>query len=217
MTIQEQLDAVSATGGGKVHVPAGDYRSQGRILIPSNVELIGSGPACTTIKSVGTKQPTVTADGRRYWIGIEGFCVYGDNGEGTDGYIGVDFRQVSTSYARRLYIVGFKTGLLLSGAGCYYNLIDSVFTDCSVDGIELYNAANQNTILNCKPSAPISIYIMDSNGTTIIGGSGEGTATQGNFIKQSGETTGTAVKGFRGESTNFGPVWCNADNLSGNF
>lgn len=216
MTIQEQIDAISATGGGQVIVPAGDYRSQGRITIPSGVQLLGAGASCTTIKSVATKQNIVTSDGRRYWLGIEGFCVWGDGGDGTDGYIGVDLRNTSTSFARNLYIPGFKTGLLLAEAS-YYNSIDSVFTDCSVDGIEIYNGANQNTILNCKPSAPVAINIIESNGTTIIGGSGEG-ATPGNFIKQSGSgSVGTCVKNFRGESSGYGPVWCNTDNLIGNF
>ena len=215
MNIQQEIDALSASGGGKVMLPPGDYRGQGSICIPSGVHLIGSGVASCIIENV-TARSTNPNDTRRYWLGLQDVYVYGDGSGGAKANIGVDFREVSNGFVNRVQIQGFKTGLLLAGIGCYYNEITSVFTDCSVDGIELYNGANQNTIVNCKPSAPIAIQIINTNGTTIIGGSGEG-ATPSNFIKQSGGSAGTAVRGFRGESPGYGPVWCNTDNLVGSF
>lgn len=206
MTIQEQINALGSAGG-KVSLPPGDFTSEGPIVLPSSVVLEGSGIA-TIVGAIRWAN-----NGRQYFNTVRDLQV---KATPENNYIGIDFRNVSASSINNVFITGFKTGLLLAYA-CYYNLIENVLTDCSVDGIELYSGANQNTIVNCKPSAPVPIYIMDSNGTTIIGGSGEGAANQGSFIKQTGESVGTAVRGFRGEASNYGPVWCNTDNLVGNF
>lgn len=205
-TIQEQIDCLGANGG-KVCLPPGDFRNEGQIILRPNVMLIGSG-AATIIAGVRPYD----FNARQYWNSLQDLHVVGTP---NCNYIGIDFRRVSCSSVKNVFVTGFQTGVLLAYAA-YFNLLENVFTDCAVDGIELYDGANQNTILNCKPSAPIAIQIISTNGTTIIGGSGEG-ATPGNFIKQSGGSAGTAVRGFRGESAGWGPVWCNVDSLSGNF
>lgn len=218
INIQQEIDDAEACGGGIVNVPTGDYRSQGRLFIPSGVELVGSGIG-TTIAPVATRPAANSPDGRRYYIRLEGFGIAGDGGEDALGYIGIDFRETSVSLIKRCYVANVKTGILLAGAA-YYNTLDQLTPHASVDGIELYNGANQNTILNCMCGSPIGINIFCTNGTVILGGSGEG-ATPGNFIKQNdADCVGTCVKGFRGEvlsPTPWGPVWCNTDNLIGSF
>lgn len=204
-TIQSQIDALGSVGG-IVTAPPGDYRSQGTILVPSNVSLIGAGTGSCTFACVVS-----AGAGRRYNIRLEGFAVAGPFAAA----IGVDFRDTTSGVVRDVYITGSDTGLLFANS-CFYNLAENVYTSCNVDGIEIYNGANQNTIINCKPSAPIAINVISSNGTTIVGGSGEG-ASSGSFIVQSGGSSGTNVLGFRGEAPAFGPVWCNDQPLVGNF
>lgn len=216
MSIQDQIDAMEACGGGQVIVPPGNYVSEGKIIVPSGIELLGSGPLSCFIGPIATRPNPSRTDGRKMFLRVEGFGVQGTGG-GALAYIGVDFRETSYSEIRRLSVSGFQTAALLAGA-CFHNTVDHLFGDnIAIDGIEIYNGANQNLILNCKPSAPIAINIFNSNGTTIISGSGEG-ATPGNFIKQNDAgCVGTSVYGFRGETATFGPAWCNIPNLVGNF
>lgn len=211
LTIQERINALAEAGGGRLTLEPGNYVSQGKLLIPSGIWLDGPGPWCCSIAGIQTGNVIGSTD-RRYYVGVSGVCVMATP---EFSYIGIDFRLTSTSFIRNIHCGNFQYGVLLAQA-CYYNILDSVTTDAGVEGVEIYDGANQNTLINCKTSGPTAIHIINSNGTTILGGSGEG-ASPGKFIKQTGECLGTSVKNFRGETTGWGPVWCNDDNLIGNF
>lgn len=51
--IQHAADTASAAGGGKVHIPHGEFNLDGKPVIPDNVKVIGAGMDRTLINTIG--------------------------------------------------------------------------------------------------------------------------------------------------------------------
>lgn len=66
--LQEALNTVAKQGGGVVYIPGGTYRFKGRVEVPANVELRGSG-------SVATRDQRGVGNGTVF------LCYYGDDAE----------------------------------------------------------------------------------------------------------------------------------------
>jgi polygalacturonase len=195
MTVQEQINAVAAAGGGEVLLPNGTHGT-GQLIVPSSVHLRGSG--------WGTVVPPIicSTGARVYNVQISDLVVDGSLGA---GYIGIDYRRVSTSRIINVQVKNVKTGILLHKEA-YYNLLEHNFVEGSVDALEFYEGANQNTVIGGKYDAPICVQIINSNGNTFVGCALEGPAVN-EFMKKIGETQGTTTLGVRCEKKNYGPVW----------
>jgi hypothetical protein len=57
--INQAMSDVSGAGGGTIHIQPGTYTISDRLVVPSNISLIGSGKGVTIIKAVDQYNPTV--------------------------------------------------------------------------------------------------------------------------------------------------------------
>jgi len=205
-TIQQQLDAAEAAGGGVVQLGCGIFTNNNVPLrIASFVTLRGSG-ICTVLPTIYSKYTGV----RTYYIGLENFQI--DPNLVSSGYTtGINFSNVSQGIIRNVAFGcgnanSISTGLQFAYAS-YYNLVENFYACASVDGIEFYSNANSNTIIGGKLTAPIGAYVISSNGNTFVGVAMEREAPM-EFIKLL-NAAGTTAVNVRGEYTGYGPVFLN--------
>ena len=204
-TVQELIDAAAAPGGSREVKLAPGYYPGPQILLPGGCALIGSGHS-TVVPPV--RPPSL--NDRTYGQRLEHLSIDGDILEGSSPYIAIDWRRITNGIIRDVVTRATPNGVLLAYE-CYYNLLEQVFPDASVDSFEIYAGANSNTIIGGKGTGPatgIAIQIINSNGTTVIGTSCEG-PDGFQARKLVGETTGTRFVNVRHETTTFGPIWIN--------
>lgn len=208
LTLQQQIDAAEAAGGGMIILPCGSFGNNGApIAQPSSVIIQGSGP-CTKIAAVTTKYPGV----RTYYQSLRDLQI--DPSLALTRYIAIDYRNVTQAFLMNVVVTcptpadTFQTGLLLAYTSQYGMGINN-YICASNDAVELYSAANQNTFVGGKLSGPIGFNIINSNGNVGVGVSLEqGPAMT--FVNRIGSNSiGTFMLGVRTETSSFGPVWLN--------
>jgi len=216
--IQQAINAAKAAGGGKVHLPKGNYKVTAELLVNdafadvSGVRLVGDGINATSIIA-GANNITLV-----HWAGNYG----GIDGIGLDGngYTGVsglrltpeDESQTSTlvhqDYNKfsNMRIEDCAEGVVLqcgpyvgaSVSGCYFNVFDSIYINRCTRGIWFKDGpntnasgSNRNQFFGCRLGLSMNTGIqIDCGGTnSFFGCSLEEVATG-----TSPNTTPTAIK-----------------------
>lgn len=137
--LQDQITLLK-TKGGEVKLPCGTF-NEPHVTIYSNVALVGSGP-CTVIPPVVSNAEKTL---RKYSIRIENLTVDGDLDGAGKGYIGIDFRNVSTSRVRNVQIKNVDYGFLLYESA-YYNVFEDAIIDARLQCFQIIDGANENII-----------------------------------------------------------------------
>lgn len=139
--ITSAISAVSTAGGGLVYFPAGTYRIDSTINIPTKVVLIGAGRDATRITWGGTAGGTmITATGITSGIGIERMSI--GVGSGARPGLVLYIRSSWHGSFRDLYLHGFSlVGLQLEPAGtdaatqnCQWNHFENIRIEARNDG-----------------------------------------------------------------------------------
>ena len=217
LTLQQQIDALPSTGG-QINLPCGSVSDTAVVNVKGNVSIIGSG-ACTSIPPIKNN-----TGGRIYNVLIENLQVDVNLIPDTNAYYGIDFRDVSTSHVRNVWITdsGASHNRLLIGVllyttgtgGCFYNSLENVSADAygvGSAGVEIDFGANQNTIIGGILSGETGLKINSSDGTTVIGTSLEqrtyAMSWCRNWVPSASAVPGTTLQGVRCELSGYGPVW----------
>lgn len=197
MSIQALIDALPPTGG-IINLPVGNFSAEPRLNMRDNVILQGQGP--------GTIIPPVKGDGeaRNYGFGLRDLIV---DGVSNTGY-GIDWRNVSNGNIRNVITRNCTYGLLLVYSA-FYNVIEGLFANASVCGVEVYGGANQNTFIGGKFSAPKGINIQSCNGTSLTGVALEWGQPNMVFKTVSGDDGSTRAVGVRQEDANHSSTYWN--------
>jgi hypothetical protein len=117
--------------------------------MPSHTALEGEG-TCTVLYAPAAGTAIVgDYNARRYGLAVRELMIDGRApGATQDGYIGIDFRNVSLGRIRDVYIEDVQTGILVLATapsnGAYYNVIEDVTITASVDGIEILGSGNHD-------------------------------------------------------------------------
>lgn len=166
---------------GLVTLPCGNF--PGLMLLEDGAVLRGSG-MCTVIGGVAGVRNSTT---RQYRFRVEDLMI---DGALADKYIGIDFRNVSHSVVKNVWIGHASTGVLLYNMALY-NAFENVTISLSpdpefsggIDGYEIIrgpdSGANQTTIIGGAVGgpAPIGVYHRGSDYLTIVGTAFEGVNT----------------------------------------
>lgn len=222
LTLQQQINALPSSGG-TINLPCGNVSDTTVVSVRTGVTIIGSG-TCTFIPPIAN-----TTGGRIYSVRIENLQIDVNLIPGSSAYYGVDFRDVSLSEIRNVWIAdnGAAHNRLLIGVllyttatgGCLYNTLENISVDAygvgssgvEIDGTGTSNGANQNTILGGILSGESGLKVNNSNGTTVIGTSLESRtysmAYCRNWVPSASAVPGTTLQGVRCELPSYGPVW----------
>jgi len=162
--IQDAIDAVSASGGGTVYLPAGIYKITDTIIVPAGVKLIGAGAADgpTVIKQYTNSIPIIKVAGlsNAYKWAIEDIQLSFHTQQTSAGGIGIQLGDAGImayeGRIRNIYIDkaydGIKTANL-PGAYAWMNILEQVkvykaynwsFYFSTTEG-----ANSANTFINC--------------------------------------------------------------------
>ena len=176
--IQSSLNAIAATGG-KIPLPCGCWALSQTLVMPSNTALEGAGH-CTILygPNAGT---SIIGDynARRYGIAVRDLTIDGRGPSATqDGYIAIDFRNVSLGRVRDVYIEDVQTGIEItttsSQNGAYYNVIQDSVIIASNTGIEILEGANENIVRGGKiqssgavPTMTTGVWLRNVNNNKI--------------------------------------------------
>ncbi|HKA45267.1 MAG TPA: hypothetical protein VKF40_24995 [Burkholderiales bacterium] len=166
---------------GLMQLPCGSY--PGFMLLEDGAVLRGSG-ICTVIGGVAGVRNSTT---RQYRFRVEDLMI---DGALANGYIGIDFRNVSHSVVKNVWIIHVLTGVFVYNLALY-NAFENVTISLSpdpefaggIDGYEIIrgpdSGANQTTIIGGAVGgpAPIGVYQRGSDFLTIIGTAFEGVKT----------------------------------------
>ncbi len=189
--IQTQLNALVSTGG-KIDLPCGCWTLSTTLTMPTHTTIQGRGTCTVLYAPPGGTAINGDYNTRKYGLAVRDLLIDGrPSGATQDGYIGVDFRNVSSGKIRDVYIQNFQTGVLvwatplppgsLPGTpenGAYYNVIEDVHISASVSGIELLSGANDTIVRGGKvsslgPPGPATmhtgIWIRDNSNVKIDG------------------------------------------------
>ena len=205
-TLQADIDAMAAAGGGKINLLAGTYTNSGdRISLKDKVSLIGQGPGVTIIPPV-----QYNVSGVRAWnIGIDDLTIDADLASNLGSTrIGIDLREVTRANVRNVEILNVSHGIVLARFGTYYNSFTDVMCAYTNTGIEISEGANQNYFwggnFGSSTANAIGIGIYTANGNVIMGTSLESSTTNQGIVLTGDATSYTTAAGVRIEATNWG-------------
>lgn len=158
--LQDALDALPSSGG-VVELPCGTFDENGAlVLMNDNVTIRGSGP-CTVIPQVTGVRNSWD---RQYSLRVESLIV---DGNLSNGYIGIDFRNVTGARIRDVSVRNVVTAIFFSG-DALYNLVEDSFLGASSTCLEILNGANENTVRGGKcQAAQIGALIYGANNVSI--------------------------------------------------
>jgi len=209
-TVQSQINALPPAGG-EVKLGCGTF-NEPAIELRDDVALIGSG-ACTVVPRITVANNTI----RHYRIRIENLLVDG----AIDGsqYIGVDLRNVSLARVRNVQVTNVQTGVLLYQTA-YYNVLEDLFVEASVDCFEIVDGANENIVRGgkCQSASATKVgtglWVRSADDVKVFGTSFENLDTG---IKLDTGAEGTSVFAPRLENMNKGIVLKSGSTKSGLF
>lgn len=185
--IQKALDAVSASGGGALVIPAGIFRTTGTIVVPSDVELRGYGRRSALHFVNGARADAIRITGtlgdRRSNVRLRNFAVYGDAGffGGTPSVVnggGINAVFADDCEIDRLWVSGFSDG-----------------------GIAFLNGSD-NAVTNCRVRYTGQGISFNANAIDVYGN-----VAANNRITETGTYNGLHLEGSFGDGTGEGKVY----------
>jgi hypothetical protein len=195
--IQDQINALPSIGG-EIKLGCGTF-NEPPIALRDDVALIGSG-ACTVVPRI----TVANNSSRHYRVRIENLMVDGaiDNSH----YIGIDLRNVSLARVRNVQIRNVQTGVLLY-KDAYYNVLEDLIVDATVDCFEVIDGANENILRGgkCQSASATRVgtglWVRNADDVKVFGTSFENLDVG---IKLDTGAAGTAVFAPRLENANVG-------------
>lgn len=195
----------NAINAGKfIHFPAGTYKFSTLQLNHDNCILVGDGQKATVLTSTATSgsiiynpdQATVT----RYYCGIKGMQIVAPSVTSTANVKIIDWRSMQFGSIEDVWIFGNSTAGL---AGVYLGTVTYAVTECTYNylknlyiggvgyGVQFFDGANTNTLINCRVQPGASAY-----GYHLAFGTGADTIGNNTFINCACEYPGNTVTGY---------------------
>lgn len=171
VTVQGIVNSLPA-GGGEIKLGCGTFNGP-KIALPDFVRLVGSG-SCTRIPPVISLNNTPGATVQHnQGIVVENLRI---DGSLSDGYVGVDFKNVLLGKIRDVTIENVDVGVAVYGVSGYWNVVEDVTVDAREECFRIMNGANEVTLRGGKCQSAVSpnrhgkgVFIQDVNNTKVFG------------------------------------------------
>lgn len=156
---------------GVAYVPAGTWLFGSTVTFDTGNAIIGEGYKISSLKYTGsgTAIASVTPSARTYGQRLYDFTLL-DGGTGT---VGLDMGSISSADVRNVLVIGFTTGISLTGSNgyCLYNRFLNVTAWSATTGWAIGgNGSNSNTLAFCRTGyCTTGVYIYQSNQNYIVG------------------------------------------------
>lgn len=177
--IQLAVNAASAAGGGRVHLPAGSYKVGSALTVPTYVSLVGDGAKVTTILRAFVGD-FISLGG---YCGIEELTIDGQTSTYGNGRGVVMTGSTPNSYMLLAEIINFSQACLEfgTGAGSLFRALGCVFyttgTPGSVAAVRVNGtdaSATSRNFTNCESNGCTLYDFGGSNDFYVTGGYSNG-------------------------------------------
>lgn len=173
-----------------LHIPAGNWRLNAKLTIPSNVKIVGAGKYATRLFFPSLATPLISLKGS---VNTDVSGLYIDNGSAVAGSVAVDMTDAYDTDVSRIIGVNVDIGVWLYGTyakGAYYNTVSSVTISGTnrvgllIDSAVDYSNSNRNVISDFQAHhSTLPFAILRGNNNSLYDPNGEtGTAIAKYFL-----------------------------------
>lgn len=184
--IQAAIDAVSAAGGGYIHLKGGDFDISATLTLKNNVYLAGEGAQATKLQQsfTGSLFENTSSPTRIYRCGVSNMMLTRASIAGSTN--GIDLTDVSFFESYNIEITNFNNAIYANGHPYYSNFYNCNISACNT-ALSIHNASNEIHFFggSWKNMNSYVIYANNCNQICFYGVAFEGADQVFNFISSS--------------------------------